>query len=199
MPRLLHSRSLLFFLLAFTLLTSCRSPQVSSPDITINISADGVVKKITVPAGSTVAQAFQTAGITVSTLDRTDPPTYTVLNNGDTITLTRVKETFETDEQVIPFEKQVARNESLPEGETRLVQPGANGKMELTYRTVTENGVETSRSIVKSVILQEAVPEIVMVGAQSSFAPLQIPGKLAISPAATPGSSIRPQPTARRW
>jgi len=178
MHRIFPSRRLIHFLLAFTLLTSCRSPQVTSPDITISISADGAVKKITVPSGSTVTQAFQIASITVSNLDRTEPPAYTVLKNGDTITLTRVKETFETEEQVIPFERQVARNESLPDGETRLVQPGVNGKTELTYRIVSENGVETSKSVVKSVILQDAVPEIVMVGAQSSFTPLQIPGKL---------------------
>src|SRR5512141_1584468 len=178
MHRLFPSRRLLLLLVAFTLLTSCRSPQVASPDITINITADNTSKNISVPAGSTVTQALKTAGITVGNLDRTEPPTYTVLNNGDTITLTRVKEVFETKEQTIPFERQVARNESLPEGETRLVQAGANGKTELTYRIVSENGVEISRSVVKSVILQDTVPEIVMVGAQSSFAPLPVPGKL---------------------
>ena len=123
-------------------------------------------------------QAFQATGITIESLDRTEPPPYTVLNNGDQLTLTRVQEVFETEEQIIPFERQVARNESLPEGETRLVQAGANGKVELTYRIVLENDVEISRSVVKSVILQDAAPEIVMVGAQSSFAPLPIPGKL---------------------
>ena len=70
------------------------------------------------------------------------------------------------------------RNESLREGETRLVQAGVNGKQELTYRRVLENNVEISKSVVKTVILQEAAPEIVMVGAQASFAPLPIPGKL---------------------
>ena len=178
MPRFFPSRRLLIFLLAFTLLTSCRSPQVTSTDITISITADGKTQTVTVPAGSTVTQAFQAAGITLESLDRTEPPPYTVLNNGDELTLTRVKEVFETEEKVIPFERQVARNESLPEGETRLVQAGTNGKEELTYRIVLENDVEISRSVVKSVILQDAAPEIVMVGAQSSFAPLPIPGKL---------------------
>jgi len=186
MHRLLLSRhasirlraSLLACLLAFSLLMSCRSPQVTSPDITITISADAELQKVNIPAGSTVTQALQAVGITVGNLDRTEPPTYTVLNNGDTVTLTRVKEVFETEEQIVPFERQVARNESLPEGETRLVQAGVNGKVELTYRIVSENGVEISRSIVKSVILQDAAPEIVMIGAQSSFAPLPLPGKL---------------------
>ncbi|MCK7522164.1 MAG: G5 domain-containing protein [Ignavibacteriales bacterium] len=38
------------------------------------------------------------------------------------------------------------RNESLPDGETRLVQAGVNGLQELTYRIVLENGEEISRS-----------------------------------------------------
>jgi len=178
MHRLFLSRRLIPFLLAFTLLVSCRSPQVNSPDITVNLTADGTTRTVDIPSGSTVSQAFQNAGITVSNLDRTEPPLYTVLKEGDVISLVRVEEVFETETQVIPFERQVVRNESLPEGETRLVQAGINGEQELTYRIVLENDVEISRSIVKSVILQEGAPEIVMIGAQSSFAPLPLPGKL---------------------
>jgi hypothetical protein len=136
------------------------------------------MRAVTIPAGSTVAQAFQSAGLTIEALDRTEPPPYIVLNDGDSITLVRVQEVFETEEQIIPFERQVVRNESLTEGETRLVQAGVNGKQELTYRIVLEDKVEISRSIVKSVTLQEGAPEIVMVGAQASFAPLPLPGKL---------------------
>jgi hypothetical protein len=178
MHRFNSSRHLLLFLLAFALLAACRSPQVNSPDISISITADGSSRTVTVPAGSTVSQAFQAAGITVGNLDRTEPPLYSVLSKGINITLTRVKEDFETEEQVIPFDRQVVRNESIPEGETRLVQAGSNGKQELTYRIVLENETEISRSVVKSVILVDAVPEIVMVGAQSSFAPIPVPGKL---------------------
>src|SRR5574339_973695 len=165
-------------LLAVSVLASCRSPQVTGEDITISVTADGETHNLTVPAGSTVTQALQAAGITVGNADRVEPPPYTVLGEGDSITLTRVEEVFETEEQIIPFERQVVRNESLPEGETRLVQAGINGKEELTYRRVLENDVEISKTAVKSVTLQEAVPEIMMVGAQSSFAPLPIPGHL---------------------
>jgi Tol biopolymer transport system component len=170
---------LLTVFLAVSLLAGCRSPQVTSADITVHITADGTTRSLTIPAGSTVTQALQSAGITVGNADRVEPPPYTVLGDGNSITLIRVKEIFETEEQIIPFERQIVRNESLPEGETRLVQAGVNGKEELTYRRVLENDVEISRAVVKSVTLQEAVPEIMMVGAQSSFAPLPIPGKLA--------------------
>ena len=170
--------NLLAILWLLSLLAGCRSPQLTSADVTINITADGESRSVTVPAGSTVSQALQTAGIQIESLDRAEPPLYAVMNNGDDIQLTRVKEVYETEEQVIPFERQVVRNESLPEGETRLVQAGVNGLQELTYRQVLEDNVEISKSVVKSVILQESVPEIVMIGAQASFAPLPIPGKL---------------------
>ena len=179
MHRLFPSRRLLVLLLIFSLLTGCRSPQVTSEDITVSITVDGESRNVTVPAGSTVTQAIQSTGLTLGSQDTTIPLGYTVLSNGDSITITRVKEVFETEQQIIPFERQVVRNESLPEGETRLVQAGANGTHELTYRRVLENDVEISKSVVKSVILLEAVPEIVMVGAQSSFAPLPVPGKMA--------------------
>ena len=172
------SRRLLLHLMIVSLLAACRSPQVASKDITVNILADGTTRSVTLPAGSTVTQAFQTAGIVLGTGDRTEPPLYAVLKEGDTIALTRVTEVFETEEEVIPFERQVVRNETLPEGETRLVQAGINGRQELTYRVVQENGIEISRSVVKTVILQEGAAEIVMIGAQASFAPLPIPGKL---------------------
>ena len=170
--------SLFTVLLAVAILAGCRSPQVTGVEINISIMADGQTRTVTVPAGSTVAQALQSAGITAGNLDRIDPPPYTVLGDGNSITLTRVEELFETEQEIIPFERQVVRNESLPEGETRLVQAGVNGLEELTYRRVLEDDVEISKSVVKSVILQESVPEIMMVGAQSSFAPLPIPGRL---------------------
>lgn len=179
-PPLLHrlQRSLFTVLLAVALLTGCRSPQVTSSDITVSITADGETRSITVPAGSTVSQALQSAEIRIGTLDEMEPPAYTVLTEGTVIELTRVEEVFETEEQIIPFEQQIVRNETLPEGETRLVQAGVNGLEEITYRLVLKNGQESSRTVFKSVILQEAVPEIMMVGARSSFAPLPIPGRL---------------------
>ncbi len=172
--------SLLPILLAISiLLAGCRSPQLGQELIRVQIAADGKTQQVEVQAGSTAGQALEAAGLQVSNLDKSDPPVYTILSNGDEIRLTRVREEFTTEDVTIPFEQQIARNESLPEGETRLVQPGVSGLQELTYRILFENDKEISRSVVKSVILQEAVPEIVMVGAQSAYAPLVIPGKLA--------------------
>jgi hypothetical protein len=144
----------------------------------VAITADNETRSVRVDSGSTVLQALQAAGITVGNLDQADPPFYAVLADGDDLKLTRVLEEFQTEIVVIPFERQTVRNETLPEGETRLVQPGVNGQEEITYRRILADGIETSKTVVKTVVLQEAAPEIVMVGAQTSFTPLSIPGIL---------------------
>jgi hypothetical protein len=163
--------------LLIAILAGCRSPQFGG-SVNVTIRADGAERAAQVPAGSTVTQSLAAAGVTVGSLDRVEPPPYTVVGEGDAITVTRVVETFETEEVEIPFERQVVRSESIPTGETRLIQPGGNGREENTIRVLTTDGAETSRTIVKTVMLKEAVPEITMVGAQSVFTPLAIPGKL---------------------
>jgi resuscitation-promoting factor RpfB len=178
--RLRTSPNLFIAIAAFLSLVvgSCRSPQVGE-EIPITIKADGATREINIPAGSTVAQALQTAAIATGNLDRIEPPFYTVLGMDDTIIIIRVIEQFDTEQVVIPFERQIVRNETLTEGETRLVQAGVNGLEELTHRILLEDNVEISRTVVKSVLLKEALPEIVMVGAQASYTPLNITGSLA--------------------
>ena len=172
------TRKLLTIFAAFSLLAAC-TPQVQPADVTVSVSADGTSQYITLPAGSSVQQALTAAGASLSQTDRVSPPAYTLLIEGLTITVTRVREEFETQQVIIPFERQELHNESMPAGETRLVQAGQNGLREITIRHVVENGLETGTSVVSDSILQPSTPEIVMIGVQSPFAPLPIPGKLA--------------------
>jgi resuscitation-promoting factor RpfB len=169
----------ILYMLFILLLTGCRSPQLGRELVEVKVVADGQSYLVKLQAGSTVADVLDAVEIDISSLDKSNPPAYTVISDGDEIQITRIREEFSTEEVNLPFERQIARNESLPEGETRLVQPGISGLQEVTYRILYENDVETNRTIVKSVMLQEPIPEIVMVGAQAAFAPLVIPGKLA--------------------
>ena len=161
------------------LLAGCGSPQILQGEINIRIDADGDTQQIEIPAGSSVEEALQIAQLSLGDTDRVEPPPYTILSDGDQIQITRVREVFETAEEIIPFERQIVRNESLPEGETRLIQPGANGLQEITYRSVYEDDVETSNSLVKTVVVYAPIPEITMVGVQAIFAPIPIPGIIA--------------------
>jgi hypothetical protein len=172
--------SRLFFLLfsMAILLIACAPQKAPQVEIQVKIETAGESYSVTLPLGSTVEQAILASDLELGDLDRTDPPLYTVLTDGSTVQVIRVEEEFEIEEVIIPYESRTIRNEALTEGERRLVQAGVNGIQEITYRRVYEDNQEISRNIVKSVILQEAVPEIVMIGSQSPFAPVEFPGSI---------------------
>ncbi len=166
------------FLLA-VLLAACTAPRVTQSEIELRIIVDGGTQAVHAPAGSTVGEVLTAAKITLNPTDRSDPPLYTVATNGAEVRVIRVEEELLIDQVVIPYEQQILRNESLPQGERRLVQPGVNGLQEITTRRVFEDGVEVSNSPLKVLVVEEPVPEIVMVGSQSPYAAIPIPGTLA--------------------
>ncbi len=165
--------------LVVILLAACSAPHINQGQIQIVVNVDKTSQQVQMPAGSTVQNALSAAKVTLGSLDRTEPPLYTVLTNGASVQVVRVREEFNVEEVVIPFEHQTLRNESMPEGEKRLVQPGVNGTKEVTYHRVYENDKEISNGVVKVVELTPALPEIMMVGGQAPFAPISIPGRLA--------------------
>lgn len=159
-------------------LTACAAPQVTEEVISVVITADGDDLSVDIPAGRTVDSALRAGGIILGNLDRVDPPQYTVLDDGSKILIVRVEEEFTIEQEIIPFESQVVRNESLPEGQEHWLQLGENGLREITYRQLFEDGVKISSNAVKSVVVQEPMPQIKMVGVQKAFIPFDIPGKI---------------------
>jgi hypothetical protein len=169
------------FLLTFVIVLVACTPQTASTpaSIQVKIAVDGSTLSLAVPPGSSVEYALDSAKISLGELDRIDPTSYSILADGDTIRVTRVREEFEIQETTISFERQTVRNESLPEGQTLLIQAGSNGSQQTTYRILFEDDQEVSRTVFKIDTLVEAQPEIMMVGVQTPFSPTSIPGRLA--------------------
>jgi hypothetical protein len=161
------------------LLAACAVPTPVQGLVKVTIAVDAKQVEVQAPAGSSVQTVLDSASITLTSLDRVDPPSYSLITGPTAIKVTRVTETFEIEEQVIPFSQQKVKNESLPEGKTLLIQPGVNGELQITYRGVSEDGVEVSRSPVKNQVITDPKPEIIMVGVQSPFAAIPITHKLA--------------------
>jgi hypothetical protein len=155
------------------------TPPATAGTVTITIQADGGTTSHSLPAGLTVREAIAHAGISLGELDRLAPPPFTLIAEGTAVLITRVTEAFETEQVVLPFTSEIVHNASQPEGERRLLQVGQTGVEEVTYRTVFEDGVQISRSIVRRVIVTNPVPEIIMVGTQGSFTLVPISGTLA--------------------
>ena len=177
--RLYHSKFLI--ILAFLLLSACRpTPQPSLPPIDALVFVDGETYPVQFSPGSTVLEVLDSVGIELGSQDRVEPPTFTVLADESEITVTRIREEFEIEQVVIPFAKQTLPTELLPVGVQQLdpLQKGKDGLQEITYRIVYENGVEVSRSPIKTVIVEEPQPQVILLGVQTSYSPLPIPGRL---------------------
>ena len=173
------NRNILPLFLFFTIiLASCNLTNAGkSISVTIVENGSQTITKSTI--GMSVKQVLDSAGVVTNALDKTSPALTTVLSDDTVITITRITEKFELEQEIIAFDQQTVKNESLPEGQSVLIQAGENGVQQNTYRVLFENGVETSRTFVNSEILQPAKPEIVMIGVQSPFTPQKIPGLIA--------------------
>jgi hypothetical protein len=143
------------------------------------VTADHQEFKLQTASNSTVGQVLAAAQIKLGDLDEVEPALPVTLSDGAHVKVTRVNEEFYTEQIIIPFIHQELSNDALPTGERLLSQPGTNGLKEITHRRVYEDGIEVSNTIVNSNIIQDAIPEIEMIGSHSIFAALPIPGKIA--------------------
>jgi hypothetical protein len=160
-------------------LGGCTSVQLTQNSISVEINADKQIVNAQVPDGSTVQQVLDAARITLGNLDKVQPGLSFLLSAGDEVQVIRVREESYSREIVIPFEHQELKNEAIPEGETRLSQAGVNGLQRDTYLRVFEDGVQVSDVLIKNEVIQQSVPEILMVGSHPRFTSFPIPGKLA--------------------
>lgn len=174
----IHFPSLILVFLSIAL-WGCSPIPVTQSLITINIQVDHKELQIKIASGSTVEQALAEVNIKLGELDRTDPGLNVTLSDGAQVKVTRVKEEYYVEQVVIPFEYQELPNEALPVGERLLSQPGVNGLREITYRRVYEDGIEVSNSAINSEVIKAAIPEIEMIGRNSMFAAIPIPGMIA--------------------
>jgi resuscitation-promoting factor RpfB len=172
-------RIFLILFLFIVSISACNSQVQSSNKISVIILVDNQQLPVEVEKGASVQAALDQAKVTLGNLDKAEPASYTIVNSNLEVKVTRVREEFEVEEITIPFSRQTMKNESLPSGQTMLIQPGVNGVQQITYRRLLENGIQTSRTIFKTNLLKDSKPEIVMVGVQTPFTAISIPGRLA--------------------
>jgi WD40 repeat protein len=158
-----------------TFLGACGTPQ----PMRVILLADGKEQALVVTAEQmTIRDLLSDVGIALGPFDRVDPDLYVLVSPGMTVSVTRVEEEFETEQQVLPFAHQTVRSERVPLGERRLLQAGSNGELEITYRVTFEDGVEVAREQVRREVQVKPVDEIVVVGVQGELTTVPISGTI---------------------
>ena len=156
--------------------SSCGEPQPAY----VTVMADGQEQllRITNP-DLTVRDLLTAANVQLGQMDRVEPDLYVAVDDGMAVAVTRVEETFVTEQESLPFGHSTVKSEGLPIGERRLLQSGSNGELEITYRITLEDGVEVSREEVNRQILTQPVDETVLVGVQGAVTSVPISGTIA--------------------
>lgn len=144
----------------------------------IAIEVDGA-RRVVQTEQDTVREALEEQGIILGELDRTEPPLWDPVADGTSIIVTRVREETELERKVLPYSRQVLRDEALEEGETRLMQLGVNGEEEVTYVVTYEDDVEVNRIPSARRVVEAPVDEIVVIGVSGSLPSVPISGTIA--------------------
>lgn len=165
-------------ILTAAVLAACTPPTLPNLEHTITIVADGERQQLTTGAGS-VRQVLGEAGIELGDLDRVSPPEVTTIQDDITITVVRVSQTTKVIAQILPFERQVIRDATIPEGESKLLQSGRSGTIERRYLITFEDHVEIDRILIEERIIDEAQNEVRLIGSKPQLEQIPITGTLA--------------------
>ncbi|WP_148571577.1 resuscitation-promoting factor [Nocardioides caldifontis] len=116
-------------------------------------------------AALTVAQALKMQKVKVDRDDIVKPGLGRLLEDGDKITVTKVRVVKRSvDDEAISFDTVTREDDSMYEDEERVVRPGRSGSRDVTYRLRFENGDEVGRKVLSVGNVTEPVDEIVAVG-----------------------------------
>ncbi len=159
-------------------LAACQKSDLGPGDFTITVAVDGDRLVYRYDKAISVGQFLQEIGITLGEYDEVNPLTQTQLRDGMRITITRVVQRQECENQDLPYEKVTQPSQNVAPNETQLGQTGENGIVQECYRIVEKDGVETSRDKISSVVIKRPRDEIIYVGAEPPETLVPIEGVL---------------------
>jgi len=161
------------------ILTSCQQvSQIGLESNTVIITDNN--KTSTVQTNKMIVKdVLLESNIELGPLDIISPDQSSKLTDGIEIIIMRVKEEVQNETIIVPFEKQILKNDNLPFNESRLLQTGKNGMEEITYRIVITNDEISSKTIVRRTTLEQPIDEIIMVGSEITYTIVPIEGSLA--------------------
>ncbi|RKD22811.1 hypothetical protein BEP19_11220 [Ammoniphilus oxalaticus] len=103
--------------------------------------------------------------IVLGEFDRVHPSLSDEVSADGTIYITRVEKKIEEKEEQIPFNEVSRKDLLLAEGERKVIQEGQPGKALQQYEVVFENGVEKSRQLVGTKVIEPTQDRVVAIGA----------------------------------
>ena len=119
----------------------------------------------------TVGEAMKKVLGDVEDTDTSDVPLDTVLEDGATHEIHRVREKERKETEEIPFETKTVEDDSLVEGTTKTTTEGKAGSTEKVYTDTVVDGEVTESELVSEKVVAEPVTEVVAKGTKPAPEP----------------------------
>lgn len=129
----------------------------------VEFEVDGRVVK-TRTRGETVADALAEAKIGLTSLDLVTPDLGAELRDGELVSIVRVHEDVEVEEEIAPFATVYVADANLAIDTQQLIAPGAEGITRTRYRVRYEDGEEVHRQLEDTWIAQEPADRSIAYG-----------------------------------
>ncbi len=151
----------------------------NSANLRVRVIVDGKELVFSSPGQMTVAQFLQQTNVQLNPLDRLDPPEFTQITDNMVITIVRVREDQQCNDEAVPYQTRYINDPDLPPGTTKVAQAGANGTQRVCYDVIYKDGIESSRTPGNPTIITQPTDEIIARGVdKQSIEPLAITGTI---------------------
>jgi len=140
----------------------------------VDILVDGKTLPVTTTAPDVTA-LLEEEDISLAATDTTSMYGEQPLLSGMNLTITRIR--FQDVQETRPIARAVVErgDDSLFDGESEVVQEGADGAEVLTIRITRTNGVETARKTLSTTVTRAPVEKVIAVGTKARPAPAPAP------------------------
>jgi uncharacterized protein YabE (DUF348 family) len=121
----------------------------------ITVLADGCEYGLATSA-ATVDEALGQLGLSLDPLDRVTPALTEAIADSQVIRITRVTRRELREEVFVPAKTVVLAEPDFPEGYTKVLSHGNDGRVRRVWRIWEKDGQESSRGLVKEDVLEKA-------------------------------------------
>lgn len=140
--------------------TAAAVEEEPSKPVKITVKADGNTLDF-LAAETTVKEVLESHNINVGKHDVITPGLKTAVKDGMEISIQRVEFKKETVKEDVPYKIEEKGVDTLPQGTSRVVIKGKNGKDKVTYRVKFVEGEEVSREELSREVIEAPVTEVV--------------------------------------
>lgn len=128
----------------------------------VTVVVDGQSIALTFDGAVRLSEVLDGAGVTLGDLDRVHVSAGA--DGSTTVTVVRIAPGDRVETAEVPFPTREQEDDTLYEGQKKVLQAGVPGTVERTYKVVTVDGVEIYASAPLEVVLTQPVEQVVAVG-----------------------------------